>query len=369
MQGGDDSFYRDYLRNFAAKTNNNVVKKLLFALFSFGVVVNSFAQEKTKYRVIAVGSYNCENFFDTDDDTAKKDEDFTPKGAYGYTDEVYRQKAHNIATVIQKMGTSVTPEGAAIVGLVEVENDQVLQTLVTQPELAARHYKYVWFPTADERGISTAMLYNPKYFSVLSARPVRVPLETLGQKRPTRDVLYVCGILAGDTVHVLVNHWPSKSGGEAASEPGRRLAASVNRRIIDSVQKVNADAKILLMGDLNDNPDAESVTEVLEAKRNIDKLRQTDIYNPWINMHKKGLGTECYRDEWHLIDQIMISGAFVNNRNDKWKYYNAAIFNDDMLVNKIGKDKGRPHRSFTIAQVWDNGYSDHFPVLMYFISK
>jgi endonuclease/exonuclease/phosphatase family metal-dependent hydrolase len=325
--------------------------------------------QKQHYKVIAIGSYNCENFFDTEHDSTKKDEEFTPTGSYSYTNEVYQQKTHNIATVIQKMGTDVTPDGAAIVGLIEVENDKVLKNLVAQPELANRDYQYIWFPTSDERGISTAMLYNPKYFTLIHAEPVRVPMESIGQTRPTRDILHATGVLGGDTVHVLVNHWPSKSGGEAVSAPGRRLAASVDKRIVDSLFKVNPTTKVILMGDLNDNPDADGVVKVLNAKSEKNNLTATDIYNPWINMYKKGMGTENYRNEWNLIDQIMVSGEVVNNTNDKWKFYNAEIFNRDFLVNKMGKNKGYPHRSFTITQAWDNGYSDHFPVLIYLISK
>ena len=330
--------------------------------------MQAFAQQQMK--VVAIGFYNCENFFDPQHDTTKQDQDFTPNGAYHYTEEVYKQKLHNIATVFQKLGTDVTPDGPAIIGLAEVENAKVLQDVTQEPEIKNRNYQYIWFPTPDERGISTAMLYRPKYFTVLSAEPLRVPMESIGQTRPTRDVLHVCGILAGgDTVHVLVNHWPSKSGGEAASAPGRRLAASIDTRIIDSLMAINPQTKVLIMGDLNDNPTSEGVVHVIGAKADISDVAMSGIYNPWINMYKKGMGTEIYQGEWNLIDQIMVSGAFLKNPNDKWKYYKCEIFKKEFLTHKIGKDRGLPHRSFTIAQVWDNGYSDHFPVVMYMVSQ
>lgn len=342
--------------------------KIIFSVALAAVCSTTVIAQK-QYKVIAIGSYNCENLFDTEDDPNKKDEDFTPTGPYAYTDAVYQQKLHNIATVLQKMGTDVTPDGAAVIGLVEIENDHVLKALVAQPEISKRNYKYVWFPTSDERGISTAMLYNPKYFTMLHAEPVRVPVETLGQKRPTRDVLFVTGVLSGDTVHFLVNHWPSKSGGEAASAPGRRLAASVDKHIADSLLAINPNTKLIMMGDLNDNPTSDGVLKVLGAKADKNKVALKDIYNPWINMYKQGIGTESYQGEWNLIDQIMLTGSFIKNTNNKWKYYNAEIYNREFLVNKMGKDKGLPHRSFTIAQVWDNGYSDHFPVLVYLIGQ
>ena len=339
-----------------------------FLLSGFFLILSLcvFAQKK-QYKVIAIGFYNCENFFDTVHDTAKQDEDFTPNGSYHYTEEVYKQKVHNIASVFEKMGTDVTPDGPAIIGMAEVENSTPIKDVIIQPNIIARHYNYVWFPTPDVRGISVAMIYNPKYFTVLGSRPVHVPVESIGWTRPTRDVLHVYGILAGDTVHVLVNHWPSKSGGEAETNEGRRVAAGVDKKIIDSLTKDNPNVKILIMGDLNDNPTSDGVMKVIKAKADKETIKLTDIYNPWINMYNKGMGTESYRGEWNLIDQIMMSGAFLDKKNEKWKFYKAEIFNRPFLVNKIGNDKGLPHRSFTVSQVWDNGYSDHFPVLVYLI--
>ena len=324
---------------------------------------------QSKVNVIAIGSYNCENLFDTLDNPEKNDDEFTPGGAYRYNSRVYEQKLHNIATVIQKLGTDLTPDGAAIVGLVEIENSRVLTDLVAQPELRDRHYQFCWFPTPDERGISTAMLFNPRYFRVLNAQPVIVPLETIGMTRPTRAILHVTGILAGDTIHVLVNHWPSKSGGEAASAPGRRLAASVARKLVDSLSSAEPSVRVFLMGDLNDDPDAASVQVDLRAKREMKPLGGSDLYNPWIKMYERGLGTENYRGEWGLIDQIMMTGAIVNAPKDRWHYYKAEIFNRDFLTHRIGVQRGLPHRSFTISQVWDNGYSDHFPVLVYLVKE
>lgn len=337
------------------------------SLIFLSSIVGAFGQ--AKYKVIAIGFYNCENLFDTLHDPNKKDEDFTPDGSYHYTGKVYKEKLHNIATVLERMGTDVTPDGPAIVGLAEIENDRVLTDLVHQPEIARRQYEFAWFYTPDERGISTALLYNPKYLKVLYARPVHVPTEKLPGKRATRDILYVDGILAGDTVHILVNHWPSKSGGEGATAPGRKLAASVDKQLVDSLTQVNPHNKIILLGDFNDNPNSDGIEKVLAAKADKEDVALTDVYNPWINMYKKGLGTECYQAEWNLIDQVMLSGAFLDKGGDKWRYYNAEIFNRDFLINQVGHYKGQPHRSFTMSHVWDNGYSDHFPVLVYLVEK
>ena len=345
--------------------------KLIRTTFFLSVMLlGSFCcRAQNQYKVVAIGFYNVENFFDTIHNPNKKDQQFTPDGQYHYNTKVYQEKLHNIATVFQKMGTDITPDGPAIIGMAELENDTVLKDLVIQPEIKSRNYKYVWFYGPDERGISTAMLYNPKYLKVLGAEPLRVPLETIKQKRPTRDILHVYGVLAGDTVHILVNHWPSKKGGEAATAAARNVAAAVDKRVVDSLMKINPDTKILILGDLNDNPNSEAVKDVLQAKANQKDMELTDIYNPWIDLYKKGIGTEYYQGEWNLIDQIMLSGAFLKNNNNKWKYYSNEIFKRDFLIGKLGRDKGLPHRSFTANSVWDNGYSDHFPVLVYLVEK
>ena len=341
---------------------------LLFVSAIFLLSYSSYAQKKN-YQIVAIGFYNCENFFDPTDNPDKDDNDFTPNGPYHYTQEVYKQKKHNIATVFSKMGTDVTPDGPAIIGVVEIENDVVLKDVAQEPEIKARNYKPIWFPTPDVRGISTGMLYNPKYFTLISAEPHTVDLKSIGQSRPTRDILHVCGVLAGDTVHILVNHWPSKSGGEAATAPGRKLAATVAKGIVDSLTQADPNSRVLIMGDLNDNPTSEGVIKVLQAKADKDDAGPNDIYNPWINMYKKGMGTEIFRGEWNLIDQIMISGSFLKKSSDKLFYYKCEIFKRDFLTHMIGDEKGNPHRSFTISQVWDNGYSDHYPVLVYMLKE
>jgi len=324
---------------------------------------------QSQARVVAIGSYNVENFFDTLNDPKKNDEDFLPGGPYGYNSRVYNEKKHNVAKVFQQMGTDVTPDGCAIIGMVEVENDNVLRDLVQEPEIRSRNYKYVYSYTPDERGISVAMLYSPKYFTLINYEALHVPTETVGEHRTTRDVLYVCGLLAGDTVHILINHWPSKRGGESATAPLRKLAAGVSRHKIDSILAINAQAKIIVMGDFNDNPTSEAITKVMLAVPDKKKVGPLELYNPWYNMFKKGIGTEVFQGEWNMIDQMMISRGLLDNTNDKWKYYKHEIFNRDFLKHQLGNEKGLPHRSFTISQVWDNGYSDHFPIVMYLVEK
>ena len=342
------------------------MNKSLFLLALLTITASAHAQKK--YKVLAVGFYNVENFFHPSNDTTKNDEDFTPNGDYHYTDEVYHQKMHNIAKVLSKIGTDVTPDGAAIIGIAEIESDLVIKDLLNEPEMKARGYKYVWYPTPDVRGISTAFLYNPKYFQLISSQPLYVDLTKVGQTRPTRNVLYMKGVFAGnDTVHIMVNHWPSKSGGEAETMPHRGVAAGVDKRIVDSLMVIDPNTKIVIMGDLNDNPTDASVLKVLKAKADTTGITSSDIFNPWIKIFKSGRGTEIFQGQWNLLDQIMISGAFIKNDNHKWKYLHPQIFKKDFLMHTSGPEQGYPHRSFTIDRTWDDGFSDHFPTLVYLV--
>jgi hypothetical protein len=355
--------------SFPLQKISSVIKRNLFftAILSL-CSLSSFAQKKS-YHVSAVAFYNFENFFDADDDPKNPgDDEFTPGGPYHYTQTIFEQKAHNLATVIKQLGAEVTPDGPALIGTAEIENDHVLEVLVSQPEIKDRNYKFVHFESPDSRGIDVALLYNPKYFQVVSARALNVDISMSGEKGGhTRDVLYVIGTLAGDTVHVFVNHWPSRRGGEAASAPLRAIAAGVDKKMIDSIMSVNPASRVIVMGDLNDDPVSPSVAKVLGAKGDKEKVGQTGMYNPWVSYYKQGLGTLAYNDAWNLFDQIMVSGEWLKQPDEHWRYYKSEVFSRDFLKNKFGSGRGTPHRSFDINNVWDNGYSDHFPTILYFV--
>ena len=332
---------------------------LLFVLM-FLICFSGCAQ-KANDHAVTIAFYNCENFFDTIHNPAKEDEEFTPAGKYHYTQKIYLQKVHNIATVMQSMDGA---DGPALIGLAEVENNAVLNDLISQPEIARRGYKYEWFDGPDPRGINVALLYNPKYFRVLKAEPLHVDLSGTGGKMITRDVLHVQGILDGDTVHVFVNHWPSRRGGEEESEEKRIRAAKVNKDAMTALLKSSPDAKVIIMGDLNDNPTDNSITNMLGAKGEQGEVSQNGLYDPWINIYKKGDGTEEYRGEWNLFDQVIISGSFFQNKNHKLHFEKAAIFKPDFIIDHYKGHEGQPHRSFAGTH-WINGYSDHFPVILY----
>ncbi|MBS1630743.1 MAG: endonuclease/exonuclease/phosphatase family protein [Bacteroidetes bacterium] len=345
-----------------------MARPFYFFLLTLLCVSEAHAQEgKARYQVSAVAFYNMENLFDTLHDAHKYDEEFTPGGENHYTSKVYHEKLHNLATVIRQLGTELTPDGAALIGAAEIENDRVLRDLVSQPEIKDRNYRFVHFESPDSRGIDVALLYNPKYFLVLQAEALYTDISGFGQKGgKTRDVLHVIGVLAGDTTHVFVNHWPSRRGGEAASAPLRAIAARVSKRVIDSLMAINPETRVLLMGDLNDDPNSPSVARVLGAKGNRKKVKPGELFNPWDAFLDKGIGTLAYRDSWNLFDQIMLSSGWLQPKAGHWRFYRAEIFSRDFLKEQFGPYKGYPHRSFDGNQ-WINGYSDHFPVIVYLV--
>lgn len=347
-----------------------MLKKFCIALGCITLYTGADAQKAKNMKVVAVAFYNLENFFDPADDPNRNDEDFTPRGANAYTEAIFKQKAHNMAYAISKLATDVTPDGPAIIGVSEVENDVALQELVSQPEIKDRGYKFVWHYRSDRRGISNALLYNPKYFKVISSESLFVDIDkTNDPEHPTtRDVLHITGNLAGDTVHLFVNHWPSRRGGEAATKPLRAIAAGVAKKKIDSLMKENPQSRVILMGDLNDDPTDESVAKVLGAKGDKDEVTISQLYNPWVNFYKKGLGSLSYNDAWNLFDQIIISGIYVNKKNTSWRYYKAEVFSRDFLKENFGQYKGSPHRSYS-GSTWINGYSDHFPTIIYLVKE
>lgn len=343
---------------------NNLLKTIVALTLCLAMLQTGFAQKK-EYQISAVAFYNLENLFDPADDPKKFDEEFTPSGANHYTEEVYQKKLHNMAFVLSQLATDKIQEGPALVGVAEIENEKVLRDLVNQPELKKRNWRIVHFESPDSRGIDVAMLYNPKYFKVLNAAALPVDIEVNGKKEYTRDVLHVMGRLADDTVHVFVNHWPSRRGGEAATVWKRAKAAEVSKKIIDSLAAKNPNVKAIVMGDLNDDPVDPSVTKTLGAKWQKSKVEPGGLFNPWYDFYKKGIGTLGYNDSWNLFDQIIVSYGFINPEAEKWKYHKAEIFNRKFLLSQFGRFKGYPHRSFSDNK-WIDGYSDHLPTIIYF---
>lgn len=323
----------------------------------------SCAQQKSD-KMVSVAFYNVENLFDTLNDPLKDDDEFTPKGKNGYTQAIYQQKLENLATVISQLGAEAK-YGPALIGLAEIENDRVLRDLVSRPEIKKRNYQFIWFDGPDPRGIDVALLYHPKLFNPLKVTSSVVDLIGTGDKELTRDILYVTGTLANDTVHILINHWPSRRDGKYESGPKRTIAALANRKVIDSLLARNKNSKIIVMGDFNDDPKDASITTILRGKGKKSELQPKDLYNPWLALYNNGAGTLTYQRKWNLFDQIIISPSILDKNSGHLYFSKAQVFAPEFIRWHSGKNKGFPYRGYTGGR-WQNGFSDHFPVEMYF---
>ncbi|TMM59251.1 endonuclease/exonuclease/phosphatase family protein [Maribacter algarum] len=338
---------------------------LLFIACSFEV----YAQEDSTYEVKTIAFYNIENLFDTENDSLTYDDERTPKGKDNWTLERYQQKIKNISQVLSEIGSKITKTSPDIIGICEIENKSVLEDLVNHENLSDKEYGIVHLDSPDERGIDVALLYKKKSFIVNTFKSHRLLLnDAEGFRDYTRDQLVVSGYLDNEKFHFIVNHWPSRSGGEARSKPNRIAAAKLNKRIIDSIQRLDIDSKIISMGDLNDDPIDESLKKVLKTKGKKKNLEPTDLFNPFEKLFRKGVGSLAYRDKWNLFDQMFFTSNLINETKDSYSFWKASVFIPSYLLDPRGRYKGYPLRTYT-GGIYIGGYSDHFPVFIYLIRK
>ena len=322
-----------------------------------------------QFKPIIISFYNLENFYDTLNNPAVNDEEFLPNGPRNYNTAVYFDKVTKLATVLSQIGKEVNPDGPAVIGVAEVENDTVLNDLIHHKLIEKRGYRIVHYDSRDARGIDVGLLYNPRYFSVEASDKLFVQLPG-GSKDSyfTRDVLWVKGKLDGETIHIYVNHWPSRVGGEVRSAPARAAAANVVKHHMDSIAKADGFQKVVIMGDLNDDPVSPSVAKVLNAKEKAEDVAAGGLFNPWISQYKKGYGTLAYQDAWGLFDQIMISQSWLDKNQNGAFFYQQHIFNREYLVENKGRYKGYPMRTWD-GNTYRGGYSDHFPTYLVMLKK
>lgn len=337
---------------------------LFFYVFEYNL---SFAQEKN-YKIGLIGFYNLENLFDTIDGP-NNDAEFLPNGKNHYNKKIYLDKLSKLTDVISQIGTDFSLDGLSIMGCAEVENKSVLEDLCRQPKIINRNYKIVHYDSPDERGIDVGLLYNPVYFNPKFSEPLFVDIKNDdGTPRYTRDILYVYGMYYGEPLHIMVGHWPSRRGGEEASAPGRTKAADVCRHKVDSIVNLNPDAKIIIMGDLNDDPISPSVAVILKAKGKKEEVKKGGLFNPWIDYYKQGSGTLAYNDVWNLFDQIIISSAFISKNQTGFFFKQANIFHKPWMEQQAGRFKGYPFRTYDFDK-YIGGYSDHFPTFVVLLKE
>ena len=307
--------------------------------------------ENPQHNLYTVAFYNLENLFDIYDDPDTLDDDFTPKGTKKWNAKKYSRKVKKMASVISQIGVKETGFPPAIIGLAEVENKEVVEDLIQTESLQKYGYGYVHYDSADERGIEVAFLYRKNIFSVEHSQTFTLLIENeFGERDYTRDILLVKGKLQGETVYCIVNHWPSRREGEDKTEYKRIAGADKVHQIIDIIKEETDLAKVLIMGDFNDDPISKSIKQ---------HLVDEDLYNPFESLLAKGNGSLNHNGDWHVFDQIIISKTFFEDSG--FIYRNAYIFDDHFLKEWKGKRRGNPFRTY-IGKWHQGGFSDHFPV-------
>ncbi len=333
--------------------------------------IQSVAQSKDKYLAsvsfdptprndgrIRLVFYNVENLFDYFDDSTTIDEAFTPLGEYYWNKSRYHDKLNKLAKTILAIGGWEPP---ALIGLCEIENRYVLESLTSFTQLKQIGYEIIHQDSNDRRGIDVAAIYRPDKFELLEYEYHRLKFP-FDLESKTRDILHVIGRLPNkDTLHYFVNHWPSKFGGAFETEPKRMFAAQFLRKKIDSLLQINSNSNIVITGDFNDEPEEESMTEGFGMTLEKSALSNTDLYNLMYDIRFK-TGTHSFQNKWSIIDQFIVSGNLMNNRSSTSTWNNTAIiFDMEWLIMEGATGAKRPFRTYQ-GPKYIGGYSDHLPI-------
>lgn len=303
--------------------------------------------------------WNVENFFDPANDSIKSDDDFTPQGLNRWGYKRFEKKKNNIYKTIVSMGLDSLP---AVVGMCEVENDWVLKQLCFNTPLRKFGYDFVHYDSPDSRGIDVALLYRCDYFKLLYSQPIAVA-DSSDTAFRTRDILLVSGVVfESDTLFLLLCHFPSKRGG-AYAEAKRRFVAMQLAYTVDTLVQCHSKAAVVVMGDLNDTPFDESVTEVLRVSPHRRDWNKNILINLMTDI-PEGKGTYKYQGQWSTIDQIMIT----KNLHPCWavsmvvKTGTANIYSPNFLLLYDNKFRGNKLYRTYIGPKYEGGFSDHLPV-------
>lgn len=343
-------------KHLIMKKNSNIIL-LSLSVFILSITFNSCKQRPG--RSFSFAFYNVENLFDTIDDPNVRDEEFLPDSKLHWNTKKYEHKLDNLAKVMSSIDTSGFP---TLFGLSEVENIGVLNDLVNHKGLQAAGYQIIHKDSPDERGIDVALLYQKAVYTPVETRFIRLvfPWEP---DNATRDIIYSKGVIFGnDTLHVFVNHWVSRWGGQEKTEPFREFTGKLLKKITDSIFSVQPNANILIAGDLNDDPDNESVLDDLKA-RPVDKpLKKESLYNLSYKKFKAGEGSLYYKS-WDMFDQIIVSTSMLKGNNGlKVNAPDQTVIKHDWMLYHPKKGPARPNR--TAGSKYYGGYSDHLPVFI-----
>lgn len=303
----------------------------------------------------SIAFYNTENLFDYKNDKHTLDSDYTPSGRKKWGQYRYQHKVNKIAKVISKIGTENCVFPPVLIGLAEIETKQVAIDLIKSETLRYLNYDCVHYESPDERGIDVALLYHQDFFELIYSEAIPIQVyEPNGVKDDTRDILYVKGNLYGELTHIFVNHWPSRRKGVDKTHLKRITLANILTHRTDEILEQDPEAKIIIMGDFNDDPTSESIDKHLVTE---------NILNPMKKLHQPKRGSLTHNGFWHLFDQILHSKAYTNGIGTQ--FVKSDIYNKEFLTDWTGRNKGEPMRTY-IGKFYRGGFSDHFPVYSIF---
>jgi len=341
------------------------INSLLVILFLFISTCNA-QEEDTLY----VAFWNLQNLFDTIDDPEKNDESFLPDGDMEYTPERLDKQMYNLSRVIRSMNNGKGPD---LLGVCEVENQAVLESMVDK-FLNDLDYKIAYLESPDNRGIDNGLLYKTDKFKQLNLQADTV---LLSDGWPTR-LIFGVNLLTqnNEKFTVFVNHWPSRSRGQEESELNRIAAAKTLKGAVDRIFNNDVDTKIIAIGDFNDEPVNISVLETLKAHplkcdslhAEFEEKSSGELYNLSYSAFANGLGTYKYRENWNMLDQIIVSGSLITNENFFYLCNSFEVYKPYYIVTKSGEYKGAPFPTYG-GRRYLGGYSDHYPVIAKFIIK
>lgn len=343
----------------------NLKPKLVFFFITLLLLLNQHLYSQSDSKDIVKDSlrimfYNVENLFDPFDDSLTSDEEFTETGERHWTWYKFQDKLSHVYKTILAAGNPFPP---SIIGLCEIENRFVLNQLVYETALSKFDYRIVHEESPDRRGIDVALIFNPKKFELISHKAITVSFP-FAPESTTRDILYVKGKVFGeDTIHVFVNHWPSRWGGQMATDPKRQYVAELLKKHTDSLFLTEDDPNIIIMGDFNDEPFDKSIKSHLQALDLSDSSNLVNLMLPLIS--NENAGTHKYQSNWGILDQFIVSKFLLLPQHSLHISPNKAhIFNASFLIEKDEKYLGfKPNRTF-IGYKYHGGFSDHLPILL-----
>ena len=348
--------------------------KRFFSILLSLLVLVPFAGAQKVQKSHVIGFYNLENLFDTYHDEGKNDYEYLPDGANQWTEVKYRKKLHNMAEVIRAMKEE-NKVYHTILGVSEIENRNVLEELVIQPEIAEANYQIVHNDGPDRRGVDGALRYRPDQFTLLGSRSIPFTFDSQSIKFSmtpeeqadfrTRDILEVRGTIDDEMFAFYVTHLPSRIGGKSGFLRSRG-AEIIYENAMKLMQQYPG-IKIAVMGDMNDNPFDESMVTYLHGKETPEEVGEEDFFDPFLSMIKAGFGSLAYQGVWCIFDIIMVNNNLLNPARGTFgikpivnrKFY-GRVFQQPFMTQQEGQYKGTPKRTSSNG-AFINGYSDHYP--------